>query len=186
MSRITNKFVAGGLGVNKGGTGVATIPVNGILIGNGTNAVNTISPSTNGNVLTSNGTTWSSAANPKITSITYSSTTPSRSLNTNFTPSATNAVWVFYTISISCTITLAVGQTGSVELRSDTNATPTTVRSKVSNTNSGLLTLGLNLVNAQESILSYLVPPGHNVRLVSSGGATISLTNQNEVALIAS
>jgi hypothetical protein len=44
--------------VTMGGTGLATIPSNGILIGNGTGNISTISPSANGQVLTWNGTAW--------------------------------------------------------------------------------------------------------------------------------
>jgi len=46
----------------KGGTGAATLTANNVLLGNGTSAVQFVAPSTNGNVLTSNGTTWTSAA----------------------------------------------------------------------------------------------------------------------------
>ena len=48
--------------VAAGGTGLATLTANNVLLGNGTSAVQFVSPSTNGNVLTSNGTTWTSAA----------------------------------------------------------------------------------------------------------------------------
>lgn len=45
-----------------GGTGGATFTANSVLLGNGTSAFQTVAPSTAGNVLTSNGTTWTSAA----------------------------------------------------------------------------------------------------------------------------
>jgi hypothetical protein len=45
-----------------GGTGAATLTANNVLLGNGTSAVQVVAPGTNGNVLTSNGTTWTSAA----------------------------------------------------------------------------------------------------------------------------
>lgn len=48
--------------VAAGGTGLATLTANNVLLGNGTSAVQFVSPSTNGNVLTANGTTWTSAA----------------------------------------------------------------------------------------------------------------------------
>ena len=54
--------------VAKGGTGATTLIVNGVLIGNGTNAVTSVAPSTNGNILTSNGTTWVSST-PSLTQI---------------------------------------------------------------------------------------------------------------------
>jgi hypothetical protein len=52
------------LSVAQGGTGSATLTANAVLLGNGTSAVQVISPLTAGNVLTSNGTTWTSAAPP--------------------------------------------------------------------------------------------------------------------------
>ena len=46
-----------------GGTGVATLPANNVLIGNGTSAVTGVAPGTSGNVLVSNGTSWTSSNN---------------------------------------------------------------------------------------------------------------------------
>lgn len=54
--------VTGTLPVANGGTGASTLTANNVLLGNGTSAVNFVAPGTNGNVLTSNGTTWTSAA----------------------------------------------------------------------------------------------------------------------------
>jgi outer membrane protein assembly factor BamB len=54
--------VTGTLPVSSGGTGAATFALNNILLGNGTAALQEIAPGTSGNVLTSNGTTWSSSA----------------------------------------------------------------------------------------------------------------------------
>ena len=50
------------LPVANGGSGAATLDANAVLLGNGTSALQTVAPSTTGNVLTSNGTTWTSAA----------------------------------------------------------------------------------------------------------------------------
>jgi len=52
------------LTVADGGTGASTITANSVILGNGTSALsgNLVAPSTAGNVLTSNGTTWTSAA----------------------------------------------------------------------------------------------------------------------------
>jgi len=54
--------VTGTLPVANGGTGAATFTANNVLLGNGTSALQVVAPSTNGNVLTSNGTTWVSQA----------------------------------------------------------------------------------------------------------------------------
>jgi hypothetical protein len=52
----------GTLGVARGGTGATTLTANNVLLGNGTSAPLEVAPGTTGNVLTSNGTTWTSAA----------------------------------------------------------------------------------------------------------------------------
>lgn len=49
-------------GVSGGGTGVATIPTGQVVLGAGTGPVTTVAPSTTGNILTSNGSTWVSQA----------------------------------------------------------------------------------------------------------------------------
>jgi len=56
--------VTGTLPVANGGTGLATLTANNVVLGNGTSAVQFVAPSTSGNLLTSNGTTWTSAAPP--------------------------------------------------------------------------------------------------------------------------
>jgi hypothetical protein len=50
------------LTVAQGGIGAATLTANNVLLGNGTSAPLVVAPGTSGNVLTSNGTTWTSAA----------------------------------------------------------------------------------------------------------------------------
>ena len=54
----------GTVGVSVGGTGANTLTANNVILGNGTSAVQFVAPGTNGNLLTSNGTTWTSAAAP--------------------------------------------------------------------------------------------------------------------------
>jgi hypothetical protein len=54
--------LAGTLVVANGGTGATSLTANNVLLGNGTSAVQVVAPSTSGNVLTSNGTTWQSTA----------------------------------------------------------------------------------------------------------------------------
>ena len=48
--------------VAQGGTGLATLTANNVLLGNGSSTPSFVAPSTTGNVLTSNGTTWASTA----------------------------------------------------------------------------------------------------------------------------
>jgi hypothetical protein len=54
--------VTGTLPVANGGTGAATLTANNVLLGNGTSALQAVAPGSNGNILTSNGTTWQSTA----------------------------------------------------------------------------------------------------------------------------
>ena len=60
VSLTTN--VTGTLPVANGGTGATTLTANYVLLGNGSSAPQMIAPSTSGNLLTSNGTTWASTA----------------------------------------------------------------------------------------------------------------------------
>ena len=50
--------------VSSGGTGRSTLTANNVILGNGTSAVQFVAPGSSGNLLTSNGTTWASAAPP--------------------------------------------------------------------------------------------------------------------------
>lgn len=65
--------VSGTLPVANGGTGAATLAANNVLLGNGTSALQVVAPSTSGNVLQSDGSTWASVA--KITLGTAQATT---------------------------------------------------------------------------------------------------------------
>ena len=66
------------LSAANGGTGATTLTANNVLLGNGTSALQVVAPGTSGNVLTSNGTTWTSSAlvaAPAKTWSAYTSTT---------------------------------------------------------------------------------------------------------------
>lgn len=107
--------------------------------------------------------------------------TSARTLNTNFTPDPGRPVLVIYSVRIDVGSTEA----GRVELRSDAAVTPTTVRSTVrhSMTVNGLLSNGSG---STTHVLSYLVPAGHNVRLVTTndtGTPVYSITSQTEIIL---
>ena len=60
-STSSSALTAGTLPVAAGGTGATTLTANNVILGNGTSAVQVVAPGTNGNVLTSNGTTWVSS-----------------------------------------------------------------------------------------------------------------------------
>jgi trimeric autotransporter adhesin len=71
--------LVGQVSVANGGTGLATLTANNVLLGNGTSALQAVAPGTSGNVLTSNGTTWVSqapaAASGTVTSVSVTGTT---------------------------------------------------------------------------------------------------------------
>lgn len=54
-----------------GGTGATTLTANNVILGNGTSAVQFVAPSTSGNVLRSNGTTWVSQSLSSGTNLLY-------------------------------------------------------------------------------------------------------------------
>ena len=93
--------------VADGGTGRSTLTANAVLVGNGTSGINSVSPSTSGNFLVSNGTTWTSTTLAAsgvrlglgITGETW--TYPSRGFGTTYTNSEV------YPIAVSATATCA-------------------------------------------------------------------------------
>jgi hypothetical protein len=70
-------YLGSALSVASGGTGTTTLTANNVVLGNGASAVQFVAPGTSGNVLTSNGTTWTSAeqsAFPSGTRMTFNQT----------------------------------------------------------------------------------------------------------------
>ena len=57
-----SNVASGTLAVANGGTGANTLTANNVVLGNGTSAVQFVAPGSTGNILTSNGSTWTSAA----------------------------------------------------------------------------------------------------------------------------
>jgi hypothetical protein len=57
-----NLVSTGTLGVDQGGTGLTTLTANNVILGNGASNPTFVAPGDNGNVLVSNGTTWTSTA----------------------------------------------------------------------------------------------------------------------------
>jgi hypothetical protein len=84
------------LAVADGGTGASTLSANAVLLGNGTSALQTVAPSTSGNVLTSDGTTWTSATPAGNIGIgqTLTNVTGSRAFSTTYTNSTGKPIFV--------------------------------------------------------------------------------------------
>ena len=60
-THLSSLTLGAALPVASGGTGATTLTSNNVILGNGTSAVAFVAPGTTGNVLTSNGSTWTSA-----------------------------------------------------------------------------------------------------------------------------
>jgi len=94
------------LAVADGGTGASTLSANAVLLGNGTSALQTVAPGTSGNILKSNGTTWTSAAATTVSGLglngeVWNNVTSTRSFNTQYTNSRS------YPIAVSARTTCA-------------------------------------------------------------------------------
>ena len=93
------------LTVADGGTGASSITANSVVLGNGTSALsgNLVAPSTSGNVLTSNGTTWTSATPAGSLGIgqTWQNVTGSRAFGSTYTNSTGKPI----AVSVSGTAT---------------------------------------------------------------------------------
>ncbi len=146
------------LSVAQGGTGATTLNLNQVLLGNAGSAVQGVAPSTSGNLLTSNGTTWESQAPAAIgigqTWQGFSS--PARQTNSSNTwASMTNK----YTNSTGKPIMLSVGRYGG-------NGYTTSVWVD-----------GVKVANAlvdqyggSESMAAVIVPPGSQYAVYVNGG----------------
>lgn len=109
-----------------------------------------------------------------------------RSLNTTFQPNATKAVLVSYTVKTQVTNPLLVGtSTCTVTLFSDSATNPTTERCRVEATSGVGVTVTIALTTSNTATLTYLVPAGDRVRLVSNvvGTGVATLVSQAEVTL---
>lgn len=110
-------------------------------------------------------------------------TTPTRSLGSAFKPSATKAVLCSYSARIVSSLSLSGGQSGRIELLSDSANPPTTVRCRVAGGATGTAVVGLTDTVTVEGVLSYLVPANNFVLLQSvneTGTPTYSITTQFE------
>jgi len=141
------------LAVEDGGTGQSTLAANAVLIGNGTSGITSVAPSTSGNVLTSNGTAWTSAENGSIgVGQTWQNLTASRVVNTDYTNSTGKPIQVGISI---------VSSTGT--------------------TSSQLTIDGVNVANYYASLgnlaiggfIGGIAPNGSTYRMTSSGPAQI-------------
>jgi hypothetical protein len=141
-----------------GGTGLTTLTANNVLLGNGTSAVQFVAPGTSGNVLTSNGTTWASAAPAGWTQIAALTTTSGTTATFSSIPSTYTQLLVVYA---GVSHNDAVDLNGLQIALSDNGSTYTTARS-IS-----------NFLDSAEFTYGSVFIPGYtksNGLLLSSGG----------------
>jgi hypothetical protein len=62
ITHLSSLTLGSALPIASGGTGATTLTANNVILGNGTSAVQFVAPGSSGNVLTSDGTTWTSTA----------------------------------------------------------------------------------------------------------------------------
>jgi hypothetical protein len=87
------------LPIASGGTALTTLTADNVILGNGTSTPKFVAPGTTGNLLTSDGTTWASAAPPAATPSvgvgqTWQDVSGSRSLGTTYTNSTGKPILV--------------------------------------------------------------------------------------------
>ena len=88
------------LTVADGGTGQSTLAANAVLIGNDTSGITSVSPSTSGNVLTSDGTAWISAENASVgIGQTWQDVAGSRAINSTYTNTTGKPIQVSVIVS---------------------------------------------------------------------------------------
>jgi hypothetical protein len=120
LSALNGSNISSGIiAVGVGGTGIGALTNNSVILGNGSSAVKFVSPGTTGNVLTSDGTTWTSTAAPPagLPAVGNSSI---GLFNTNITANATIAAGQNgfsvgpVTTANGVSVTIASGQTWTV------------------------------------------------------------------------
>lgn len=150
----------------------------GILMQNGTTKLPELA-------LFGNGLSYSSGV---ITaSMTKSFTTPARTLNTAYQPSASKDTYISVTVDVGATLSLTGGQTGTVTLEyADDSGITTNVKTVQSsvNGNTGTLTVGLSLTQTATCSLNGIIPAGKFVRIRTTnttGTPTFTLRAVQEV-----
>lgn len=146
--------VTGTLPVANGGTGATTLTANNVILGNGTSAVQFVAPGTNGNVLTSNGTAWTSAlpAGSEIVRVARTSNTALATANLGNLIDITSGT---FTQTFDAAATLGDGWFCYIR-----------------NSGTGDITLDPNSSETIDGLTSYIMYPGE-VRLVQCDGTAL-------------
>lgn len=151
--------VTGTLPVANGGTSLTTLTSNNVILGNGASAPTFVAPSTSGNLLTSDGTTWASTA-PAASSITLSNDT-------------TTATTLYPTFATATTGTTSTVYTSNAKLLYKPSTGELSVTAPIAS--NGLV------MNATTVNTSYTIAAGYNASSVGpvtiSGGVAVTITS---------
>jgi hypothetical protein len=108
------------LGVAGGGTGATSLTANNVLLGNGTSALQVVAPGTSGNVLLSDGTTWTSSSPTFAGSWLYLSTVTASAAATADIETTFNSTYDVYALVITDMVT---SQSTDIRMRLKINDT---------------------------------------------------------------
>lgn len=118
-----------------------------------------------------------------------SQSSATRSLNSGFQASATRDSLVNYSVDVSCTLSLTSGQSGTVflEIASDSGFTMNVQElGRFTNSSTGTLAIGLNLVQVMTGNLQGYIPSGYYCRLRTAnntGTPTFTYQSGQEILL---
>lgn len=114
----------------------------------------------------------------------YGQSAVTRALNSVFIASTSRNMLVSYSVELSATISLVTGQTGTTFLEiSPDGTTGWTEIARLTNGNTGTLTIGLNLTQNVCTPLVGTVPAGYSARLRTTGGATATYRSGQETMI---
>jgi hypothetical protein len=113
--------ISGTVSVSKGGSGTSSFTANNLLIGNGVNPIQTLAPGLSGQVLSSNGTNWTSSS---ISNIINAGTLSGSTLSSNVVNSSLTSVGILNSATINGKV--IVGATSSVSTSAILEANSTT------------------------------------------------------------
>jgi Head domain of trimeric autotransporter adhesin len=109
VNYLTSLTLGSALPIASGGTGATTLTSNNVILGNGTSAVQFVAPGANGNVLTSNGTTWTSTAPTSTSTLTISNKTGAYTVVSGDAGKIINCTSGTFTVSLTAAASLGSG-----------------------------------------------------------------------------
>ena len=127
---------------------------------------------------------WREVVDNSMGDITH--TTPTRTLGSAFQPNISRPVYACYSVAIDWAITVSGGQSGRVELLTDSANPPTAIRGAVAAGLTGTVVLGVTMAGTGGGQLCAMVKPGDYVLLRSvnvTGTPTYTVTRQTESVL---